>query len=456
MPQLASDLKAPEITPLSARISRLRALLARIVPIDPKWLESHPTGRNGQACLEVLECQNYKELATAWRKALTWTPGLDCGLSVMLTIVASTMAPGEQLWFKILGPPSSGKTTLLEAVATDTEHVYSKDTIKGVHTGDRSAHLDGQDLSLIGMAAGKMFAVKDADTLLKMPNKEQILSEFRGLYDRTSRTHYRNTVMKDYVDKRMTQCWCGTNALREIDQSDLGQRFLDCVVLDEIDDDFEDEVAWRAANQEARNVRMAPTTEKSGGSGHSPELELAMCLSGGYAKWLYVNAYDLVSQLDMEKSEKALRRCTKLGKFVAYMRARPHKDRESEREFCARLVKQFVRLATFLAVVLNKNHLDKEVMQRVVKIALDTSRGLSLKILEQLYATPDGMDNKALSMFTGADHSEMARMVKFLKKIGILERNEVAAEHGAKTKQNHWVLTSKLRKLYREITAKDL
>jgi len=54
-----------------------------------------------------------------------------------------------------------------------------------------------------------------------------------------------------------------------------------------------------------------------------------------------------------------------LGKFVSYMRARPsdRQDELAEREFAARLVSQFARLAAFLCVVMNRTSVDDEVMR---------------------------------------------------------------------------------------------
>src|SRR5690606_14950694 len=113
----------------------------------------------------------------------------------------------------------------------------------------------GEDYSLISKLGGKTLVVKDGDTLLQSPNLGQILSEARDLYDTVSRSSYRTKQGgRDYQGVRMTFILCGTSSLRKIDSSELGERFLDCVIMEGIDNDLEDEILWRVANRVERNM----------------------------------------------------------------------------------------------------------------------------------------------------------------------------------------------------------
>jgi hypothetical protein len=384
-------------------------------------------------------CEDYRELVRAWRKAMKWSVGLDNALAVMLASSMSTGFVGEQLWIKIIGPPSCGKTSLMEGLATAKKWYLSKDTIRGFHSGFKAE--DGADVSLADMVKGMTLGTKDGDTLLKAPNLKQILAEGRALYDRVSRTNYRNAVNREYVGHRMTWHLAGTSALREIDDSELGARFLDVVVMDKIEDEFENEVGWRAANQEARNMLIMSDGKPE--SQHPEELAFAMAMSGGYLDFLRNNALELAKTVRIRES--CLDRCNKLGKFVAFMRARPSKDKDSdssEREFSARLVKQLTRMSISLAAVLGKCELDDEVMTRVHNVAMDTSRGHTLDLVNVLGQMPQGMEIRGLSALTHTSEDRMRTQFKFLRKIGIVETDSA---------RKRWRITPRVMSLFKEI-----
>src|SRR5690606_15491100 len=106
-------------------------------------------------------------------------------------------------------------------------------------------------------------------------------------------------------------------------------------IMDGIDDDLEDEILWRVANRAERNAAIESNGEAE--KQQSPEMTLVKQLTGGYVCHLRENAQDILSTIIMDDDAKRL--CTRLGKFVAYMRARPSKrqDETAEREFAARL-----------------------------------------------------------------------------------------------------------------------
>ena len=421
--------------------ARVGEILSKVTRVPDEWHSDVVSGESdGIDRLQIAPCSTYREVEVSWRKAMQWTGGLDAALSVLLASAMSTNLVGEQLWVKIIGPPSCGKTTVLEGLATCVEHVLSKDTITGLYSGWKSD--DGEDHSVASQARGKMLAIKDGDTLLKAPNLLQILSQFRGLYDRVGRTHYKNQVEHDYQGHRMSVAICGTAALREIDASELGARFFDVVVMDDIDADFEDDVGWRAVNAEMRAMLVETTGDSS--TQYPPNLARAMSLTGGYVKHLVDNASALVSQV--EASETALRRCAGLGKFTAHMRARPAKDGdEATREFSARLSKVFTRLAVSLAVIRNKTEVDDEILAMVAKVAIDTGRGLTFNVSRLLFGTPDGLETKTIALHLDSKEERVRVMLPFMRKLGIVEKFKLP-EGSSQTPR--WRLTGTMRRMY--------
>lgn len=405
---------------MKARTGLVPVLLEGFKEPPHEW-SSGDSGDDGEEPdIECLPCDSYRKLIQAWQTALSWTPGLDCALSVMLSSIVSTESAGDQLWVKIIGPASCGKSTLCEAISVNQRRVIAKSTIRGFHSGYKSSGGEGEDNSLVSKLAGRTLATKDGDTLLQSPNLGQILSEARDLYDRTSRTHYRNKMSRDYSGINMTWILCGTSSLRSIDSSELGERFLDCVIMDRIDDDLEAEIALSKADRTFDN--MTRTDDGSIESQYEPELLYAMQLTGGYIDHLCDTFRKRMGRI--KKDKKALARCSRLGKFVALMRARPsqRQDENAEREFSPRLVGQLVRLATCLTVVLDSERMDDEVMRRVSKVALDTSRGQTLEITHQLYdAGREGIEVTALSHMVHRPSTHVRAITRFMRQIGALE-----------------------------------
>lgn len=432
-------------TPLSARVANLQKLLS-LVETYKEGEAERPSAAGGS--MDLLDCSDYRALQNAWRKAMKWTDGLDVALSVMLASVASVKSVGDQLWCKILGPASCGKSTLCEALSANKEFVFSKSTIRGFHSGYKSDRSGEEDNSLIAQIKGKTLITKDGDTLLQSPNLGQILSEARDLYDCTSRSHYRNQMGKDYEGIRMTWLLCGTGSLRSIDSSELGQRFLDCVIMEGIDDDLEDEILLRVVNRASRN--MAVEADGTPETHNDPDMTACMQLTGGYVGYLRRNATDLLSMV--ETDDESLHYITRLGKFVAYMRARPSLKQEetTEREFAARLVSQLVRLGKCLAVVLNRDSLDEEVMRRVRKVALDTARGQTLEIVKRLHPCYEGMTTNTVAVCTNKTDEKTRTMLRFLRHIGAIELFEFKLGRGV-SGQKRWKLTPKLRQLYETV-----
>lgn len=422
----------------------LGKLVAKLHPVPDKW-KTPLEQKNTQRHLTPLACDKWMIVSNAWRRSpFKWGAGLDITLSVMLASIVSTDIVGDQLWIKVIGPASCGKSTLCEAVSLCKEYVVAKSTIRGFHSGFKTDGQGAEDNSLIVQVTGKTLVTKDGDTLLQSPNLGQILSEARDIYDKTSRSHYRNKMGKDYTDIHMTWILCGTSSLRSIDSSELGERFLDCVIMEGIDDDWEDEVLLMKVESEDVSISQ-------GRDGKNAQLEdTAKRLTAGYVKWLRDNDQDLLADVVTPKAYRLL--IARLGKFVACMRARPSELQQeaAEREFGARLVSQLIRLAKCLAVVLNRPTVDRRVMQRVLKVALDTSRGVTYNLCQVIRrAGEEGASHEYLALEVNKQQGEVIKLLRFLKDIGVCEGFSRKVK-GVRTKKR-WRLTEKMEVLFNNV-----
>lgn len=438
----------PEVS-LEDRLVNLGRLMSMISPVPEEWITDvkSSTYAEGPA---LPTCTEWKAVVQAWRKAMKWTDGLEHGLACMLASIASTMQLGDQLWLKIISPAGSGKSSLCEALSMNKDYTIAKSTIRGFHSGYKTDKEGEEDYSLVKLTNGKTLITKDGDTLLQAANIGKILSEARDLYDGTARTHYLHGVSHDYDNHRMTWLLCGTNALRALDQSELGERFLDVVIMDGIDDEMEDEVLWRVVNRADR--LMSYQANGSTETNQDPDMFQAMSLTGGYIGYLRENASAILSSFELTREQKMF--IGRLAKFTSYMRARPstRQFEVAEREFAARLASQFCRLAKCLTIVMNYPQCNDKVMEKVKQVALDTSRGKVMEIVDYIWRRPEGVLPKGVAQATSTQLAKMYDMMIFMRDIGILEIVEVQKSKAVSAVQK-WCLTSLVKKLWEEIHA---
>jgi hypothetical protein len=446
---------------LADRARAVGPLLAKVVPVPNEWAAgaaagSGGMGANGRGSVELrpMPCHSWKQLTDAWRKAMKWTEGLDRGLSVVLACALSTETRGEQIWVKLMGPPSSGKTTLVEGMAT-SKYVKAVSVLTGLHSGYKSDKEGTEDHSLIAKLGGKTLVVKDGDTLLSAPNRDKILAEARDLYDGVSRSHYGHGVERSYRG-RTTMVLCGTGGLRALDASELGARYLDCVIMEGVDDDLEDEIAVRVSLSALENVRMLANGQAD--TQESREKVTAKRMTGGYLDYLREpgNAERLMAAVRLDESQLADLRA--MGKFVAFMRARPSKaqDEVVEREFSTRLIEQFVRLAACIGVVMGRLKADGEVMRRVFRVARDTARGRTLDVARRLYeaAVPErGLETTTVAGLVGETDERTRSLLRFMRRIGAVDSFKEPSANGVVLRSNPWRhrLSDRLRGLYRTV-----
>lgn len=435
----------------TARVEALESLLTLLKPIPDVWVPHRSAAAKEAGTLELapVPCHNWLTLINAWKKAMKWTPDLNRALSVMLAAAVSTdYKKCDQIWIRLLGPPSTGKSTLCEALAVAKKYVEAKSVITGFHSGYKSDKHGDEDHSLIPHIKDKTLIIKDGDTLMKSPNRDQILAEIRDLYDKASRVHYRHGLIRNYEDVHMTFILAGTPEIRGRDASELGARFLDCEIMKEIDPELEDEIGERIGNRRLKDmgVMLSSTEDET----ESSAMLKAKQLTAGYLTYLRTNSKELIKKVSV--TEAQMKKCVAFGKFVSYMRARPSKEQNEvvTREFSARLVDQHVGLMVCLAIVLNRWTVDEKVLEGVRKVAMDTATGRVLELTKHLYRTgQDGSERKPLSIWLGETEQSTGILLNFLRRIHVVERFEPT---GRGRPLARYRLTERLANLYRLTT----
>ncbi len=435
----------PGITKRSVAVG---GILGKFEPVPTDWVPggSSRTASNGRVEVDLMPCLSWKDLLGDWRKAMKWTPGLEYALQVMLATAGTVQIVGDQLWIMVMSPPSTGKSQLCEALSVNRERVKSVSTFKGFYSAYQIDKEGSQNLSMILQLKGKAFVVKDGDTILTLPNKDQIMGQARDLYD-TKGSHMAGNMMSLEVEGlRFAWILCGTKSLRLLDSSELGERFLTVRIMDQIDPAMEEDIGWRKINQ-VRNNRFEVNGDMD--TIETKEMLIARRRTGGYLEYLRKNMNELYSQVVMD--DDAARRCMTFGKFVAHMRARPSKkqdEEESGREMSTRLISQFGKLMYGLSVVMNKKSVDDDVVAVARHVALDSSKGRVLRICRHLFKHGRaGLSTGGLAQLCNSTDDKKRLLMNHLRTIGVVERFS-----GEGTiKGVRWRMAEGFRGLYEEV-----
>jgi len=430
---------------IDERVKAWLSLKKRFKPARESWYKDPSVTAAGldAGTSETIPCDSYERLRAAWQRALKWTYGLDCALTAMLASVVSVSIPGPPIWLRIVGPPGCGKSTLCEALSTNKRHVIAQSAFTGFHSGFRGSDGNGNDddSSIVPRIDGKVLIVKDADPIIQSPRRAVIFAEARDLYDGFSRVFYRNRVVREYKGIRFSWILCGTKKIRDLDSAELGERFLDCIIVDESTLSERLDVIMSAINRVSGD--LASTNGRVLSDGRNRDIVYAQQLTGGYIEYLKKNADEMRRRIG-ELSDEAKQLMCAIGLFVSLLRLGSKRPRGEytglEMETGTRPGEQHAALAVALAIVLGKDKIDDEVLRRVVKIALDTGRGYALSVIEALDRHPHGLTLRTLSFDIGLNSSDTYRLLT------ILRRNGAVTRCGDK-----WVLTKALRSVYSKI-----
>lgn len=455
-PQLPDGYDIRDLFSSPSPLAGLRLLPSLLEPV--KLLP--PKNKGGEAdatkgpVIEPVHRATFEELCADYAATLHFTQHLRDTLSVMLAIVVSTdlTTDVDHIWLRVIGPPGSGKSTLAEAVSAAREWVAPKSTLTGFHSGfvdyDQVTGEKKEDASLLHELNGKTVIMKDADTLANSPSRDRILSELRDLYDGSSRAHYRNKVKSDFENIRLTFILCGTDALRTLNKTFLGERFLDCEII--------------------RNEDTTPYLQRASASAYASlagSLNRANNQTNGEAE--YVNNKLLLKQATFgfikhlkesigQRSAPLIKTNTlttleNLARYVAMLRARKPDATDlnfrPRTELPTRLTNQLTKLAFSLALVLGKDEADDEVMRIVLKVVQDTSLGFQQEVIGVLCKQPVSV--RTIAMEINQPETTIRRLLFDMMDFGIVQRYSSPNNTGQRGRDSHlWELSPVMAGLY--------
>ena len=393
------------------RIERAKALMTWFKPVPRGWIsEITSTGEK----VRPLACDSYKKLLMSWRKAMKWRQEMDDVLSVMIAVAASTVQQGDQLFLMVIGNPSGSKSQFCDGLIL-SNHCSQVEHINGMISG--FVDEQGNDYSQINRVNRKCMISSEGDVMINSPNFEQSMSQLRRIFDGTISASYKN--MKEdrvYSGLRLTWIIAGTPAMLERDQASLGDRFLK-IYLDPPTSDERREILKRTSRAAWSAKDVVATSEATISN---PNMIIARQMLAGYVDHLRKSS-DHIRNIDCKQEYFDV--CEELSMLASIARARPPKSEETAPtiEEPYRINSQLVRLMSFIALTLNKKKVDDEVMMRLIKVGLDTSRGISLDLLKAMYREGGYMNLKTIELMSGKDSATVTKYISFYRKVGVVD-----------------------------------
>lgn len=434
---------------LKERVRRFASLREMIQPVPDYWFREAEERKRRESEIQLEECTNYQDLVAVWRRAMQWTDEMDMALSIILAVTMTTLMKEDQVWLRLISIASSGKTTLCEAISACRQYVVPKDTITRFYSGYKTP--DGEDTSIIAQVNGKTLVTKDGDTILQASDRALLLAQARSLFDTSGRTHYNNQTSRDYENVRFTWILAGTHRLKDLDESELGERFIDFVLMDKVNRQLSRTIGERASIGiwADRGVEVNGKAETL----VTRDMKKARAMTAGYVKYLRENASTLRMRVLGGHDTPESIRVRRYGEFVSYLRCKPPTDRkkveqEVRSELPTRLGKQLEKLSICLAATMGESSLSPEVMRRIKKVAMDTAKGKPKDILDYVILSKDqGSTETQIKLACGLSNDRVETLLRHMEYNGILERYKDGGQIRYRVKKE-------FKQLYREVHAR--
>lgn len=425
---------------------------------SPATNAANKRSQNGKAApvptkiIKPIPCHSFKALCREYEKRIHFGQQLRDTLAVMLAAVVSTPLDGDQLWFRIIGPPGSGKTTLAEAISAARQYVYPLSLQTGFHSGYIDPKDQEKDNSLLNQMNGKTCVIKDADTLLKSSGLDRILAEMRDFYDGVSRATYRNTVSHHYENLRLTFLLCGTDALRSLNRTDVGERFLDCEVYGESDG-----VAYvdRAMDNTFALLEgsINRKLDEDAALASQEDRTYLKAVTAGFINHLREH---MGKRQPPSRTEKTSRAIKSMAQLIALIRARTRQDKETQEyakaraEVPTRLTAQLSKLAFSLALVLETASIDEECLRITRKVAYDTIDSVELDIVRLIHNNQEhGVTCRHLSAELGLSERAILNRLNSLKYFRVVRRGSRSNNSNQRGRDVHvWRLSEFVTEVY--------
>lgn len=360
---------------------------------------------------EVDPVNSWQELINIYREELYLTPGNEAAIALCLAVTVSPYLPGEPIWLFLIGPPSSGKTTVIEAFGTSNLYCESQSQLhsKMLVSGWKSA--DGKDASFLPKLKKRTLLIKDYTTVVSMDHRsqEELYGILRDAFDGTFKKQFGNRLVRAFTDIKFGMIAGVTRVIHGDSRSSLGERFLKIEYLE--DEEFDETKHIFAAmdsyhRKEERTKRLERSTL-------------------GYVDHLISNVPSSDSLPEVPRPFKE--NIVKLALLTSFLRAQVDRRGDDSllyrpgKEIASRISVQMTKITQCLMLVLNKKEPDEEIYKILRKLSLDSSVPFNVEFTKVLYNNPAGISRADLVTELQLPQTNVHRICNDLLQLGIIQ-----------------------------------
>lgn len=380
--------------------------------------------------LRMVPCDSFDDVLDCMQNEGLYMPDCLKDTFTFITAVAATVpVPGPPLWGTIIGPSGSSKTTLLSIVSPADPYCFYMSTWTGLVSGYWER---GQgDMSLVPHVNNKCVCIEDLTPMLNESETVQakLWAELREVYGGKIKKSFKGPAgIKSFEGLNFNILACVTDKIRKINNTDLGERFLQC---DQDSYWTEDGILVRDGIDKGIIVASAvDSTLERMLTGQKEMYPQSKSIAWGFIDYIMCRIQDdkdyvpnKVSCLIADKDTKRL--YENLGQWAAYARAFIERDKERQptheqrAEYGSRLSTQLVTLAISLSIILDEDPNSNRIKGLVRKIALDTAFGPQQDFMLHLARTSVGLSTSDLEKQTGKSATTVLNRLRDLGELGI-------------------------------------
>lgn len=320
---------------------------------------------------------SFQDLLAQYRTVLKVNSEYEDAIRVMLATILSVNIKGsDPLWIYFVGPPSCGKTALLNTTRScNFTHYESSLSRHMLISGWRTPN--GLDPSILAKVNNKCFVLKDFTEVLfkSSSDRDEIFGVLRGAFDGFVERSFGNGIIRNYQNLNFSMLAGVTQEINSYPQASAGERFL----------------RYNFSYDESNIEKQQEMALSKALFGDEEKQELQIWVNKFLTKDFNITPERVQQYLTPEFRNRLI----PLARLVGYLRTpviRFEKGRKSElpiydpiAETGNRVAIQLQRLAVALAIVEDKQTIDDDVYRILKKVAFDTVEGFATRILVILY-----------------------------------------------------------------------
>lgn len=376
-----------------------------------------------------IPCEQFQELVESTSKELFLPECLYDTLAVMCAIAATVQLKSHPLWAYVVGPPSSGKTTLLSLVSAAQDHCFGMTTWTGLVSGF-TQHGRG-DASILPKLNGKCVTIEDLTPILNepKPTQDRLFGELRDVYEGKTSKYYRNFESRNFSDQKFHILACVTDRIRSINNTDLGERFLH----------VEQDTYWTTNGTMVRDgvdrkklmaSASSSVLEEIGYGNDIPKLIEQRSMCWGLLDHIINRIKDdkmwVQSKTVSFASSDMVSYIEELSAWVSYARTVVQRDRDKQllfrprAEYGTRIMKQLTKLAIALSLLFDESFPSEKIKGIIRKVALDSGSSFQQEIMHHISHSDRGLGVNDLSHLLNISATHVLNRVRDMQELGIV------------------------------------